>query len=222
MASVVDPVHNMNAVIHRALRRDLDRLEQVTRTDLPDDRRAALCRHVTWMLDFLHHHHVGEDEGVWPRLLSKRPDLAPLVDQMSAEHQALAAASDRLRAASDDYAADGSAEARGRLHEATVAMQEATLPHLDHEEREAIPLVVEALDEEDWAYLSKNHFRKGLSFADSGTSLMWDLDDLDPQYAAAVRRELPGPVLWLMTALFGGRYDREAATRWGALAGTRS
>jgi len=222
VASVVDPVYNMNAVIHRALRRDLGRLEQVTHADLPDEQRAALCRHVTWMLDFLHHHHVGEDEGVWPRLLAKRPDLAPLVEQMSAEHEALAAASDRLRAASDAYALDGSAEARARVHDATVAMQDATLPHLEHEEREAIPLVVEALDADDWAYLSRNHFRKGLSFSDSGTSLMWDLDDLDPRYAAAVRAEVPGPVLWLMTTLYGGRYDREAATRWGPLSGRRS
>jgi len=222
MASTVDPVHNMNAVIHRALRRDLDRLETVTRSELSDSRREALCRHVTWMLDFLHHHHVGEDEGVWPRLLAKRPDLSPLVEQMSAEHEALAAASDRLRAASDAYAVDGSTEARTRLHEATLEMQKATLPHLDHEEREAIPLVVEALDAEDWEYLSKNHFRKGLSLSDSGISLMWDLDDLDPAYAAAVRSEVPGPVLWLMTRIFGGRYDRDARTRWGELAGTRA
>lgn len=222
MATTVDPVHNMNAVIHRALRRDLERLEAVTRAELPDDRRTALCRHVTWMLDFLHHHHVGEDEGVWPRLLAKRPDLAPLVDRMTAEHEALAAASDRLRSASDAFAADGSAEARARLHDATLAMQEATLPHLEHEEREAIPLVVETFDADDWDHLSRNHFRKGLSFADSGTSLMWDLDDLEPEYAAAVRSEVPGPVLWLMTAIFGPRYDRESATRWGPLAGTRT
>jgi hemerythrin-like domain-containing protein len=222
VSTEVDPVRNMNSVIHRALRRDLDRLETVTRDGMPDAQRAALCRHVGWMLDFLHHHHVGEDDGVWPRLLAKRPDLAPLVEEMGAEHAALAAASDRLREAADAYALDGSAGTRERLHGATVAMQEATLPHLDHEEREVIPLAVETFDADDWAYLSRNHFRKGLSFTDSGMSLMWDLDDLDPAYAAAVRSELPGPVLWLMTLVFGSRYDREAATRWGPLAGTRT
>ncbi len=222
MTDRFDPVNNMNAVIHSALRRDLERLETVTRTGMPDAQRAALCRHVGWVLDFLHHHHVGEDEGVWPRLLAKRPDLAPVVDQMTTEHEALAAASDQLRAAADAYAADGSPEARARLHEATVEMQAATLPHLDHEEREVIPLAAEALDSEDWAYLSKNHFRKGLSFSDSATSLMWDLDDATPEHATAVRSEVPGPVLWLMSAIFGGRYDRAATTRWGALAGTRA
>jgi hemerythrin-like domain-containing protein len=222
VATEVDPVHNMNAVIHHALRRDLERLEEVTRSGMPERQRAALCRHVTWMLDFLHHHHVGEDDGVWPRLLAKRPDLAPLVEQMNDEHETLAAASDRLREACDAYAADGSDAARDRLHAETVAMQAASLPHLDHEEREMIPLAVEAFDADDWAYLSKNHFRKGLSFSDTGMSLMWDLDDLEPEYVTAVRSEVPAPVLWLMSALYGGRYDREAATRWGDRAGTRS
>lgn len=221
MAATVDPTDNMNAVIHRSLTRDLDRLERVTRTDVPDGQRRAVTGFVTWMLDVLHHHHVGEDEGVWPRLLAKRPDLAPLVADMEAEHERLAAASDALRAAADAWATDASPAARERVHVATVAMQEATLPHLEHEEREMIPLTVEAFDADDWAYLSKHHFRAGMSFSDAGTQLVWFLDDAEPRHAAVVRDEVPGPVLGVMTLLHGRRYDRAAAERWGALAGTR-
>ncbi|MGG5258004.1 hemerythrin domain-containing protein [Phycicoccus avicenniae] len=222
MAAPTDPHHTMNHVIHRALRRDLERLEVVTREPLDDARRAAVCAHVTWLLDFLHHHHVSEDEGVWPLLLRRRPDLAPMVEEMNAEHAVLAAGSDRLRAAAAEHAADGSDAARRRLHDAVVGMQEATLPHLEHEEAVAMVPLVESLSPSDWDDLSRNHFRKGLSFADSGTSLMWDLDDADAATAATVRSEVPGPVLWLLTRLFGGRYDRAAAVRWGPLAGTRA
>lgn len=222
MAHTVDPVDNMNSVIHRALRRDLARLETVTRADVPAPQRAAVAAHVSWMLDQLHHHHVGEDEGVWPRLLAKRPDLAPLLEEMSAEHGRLAAASDDLRAAAAAWAADGSAEARERVHASVVAMQEATLPHLEHEEREVVPLAVETFDDTDWAYLDKNHFRKGLSFTDGGLQLMWMLDDATPPSAGAMRSEVPAPALGLMRLVFGRRYDREAAQRWGGLAGTRA
>ncbi|MGB7819415.1 MAG: hemerythrin domain-containing protein [Ornithinibacter sp.] len=222
MAIPTDPDLTMNTVIHRALRRDLERLEVVTREPVPDAQRLALCRHVTWMLDILHHHHVAEDEGVWPRLVAKRPDAAPLVEQMNAEHHTLAEASDAFRAAADAWSADASDDARRRVHDAVVTLQGATIPHLDHEEREAMPVAVDAFDEADWAYLNKNYFRKGLSLADNGWSLMWFMDAVSPEYAAVVRSEIPPPVLWMMTRGFGKRYDREAAVRWGPLAGTRA
>ncbi len=222
MTAPIDADHTMNHVIHRALRRDLERLAVVTREPVPEQQRLALCRHVTWMLDQLHHHHVAEDEGVWPLLLSKRPDLAGLVDAMNTEHRGLAEASDGLRAAAQTWATDPSDSARATVHEAVVSMQAATLPHLDHEERDAMPEVVATFDTGDWAYLSKNHFRKGLSFSDAATSLMWDLDDLGPEYAAVVRSAVPAPVLWLISRAKGPRYDRDAAARWGALAGRRA
>jgi hemerythrin-like domain-containing protein len=218
----VHPTHNMNACIHRALRRDLERLDRVTAAPVPDEQRVAIGRQVPWMLDYLHHHHVGEDEGVWPRTLARRPDLQQLVDTMTTEHEALAAAADGLRAATAAWSLDGSDDRRAEMADAVGRMRDATLPHLEHEERDAMPLVVEALQPEDWEYLSRNHFRKGLSISDTGLAMMWILDDLDPEYAAVVRDEVPGPVLWVLTRIFGRRYDREAAAAWGAMAGTRA
>lgn len=218
-----DSLHvEMNTIIHHGLRRDLDRLEQVLRSPLPPEQRAAVCDHITWMLDGLHHHHVGEDEGVWPRTLAKRPDLQPLVDEMETEHQALSQASDGLRAAAATYRADDSDASREAVLAAVAHMQETTLPHLDHEEAVAMPLVLETLDDEDWAYLEKNHFRAGISMSDEAQQFMWLLDDLDLRRAAVLKSAMPRPVLWALTAVYGPRYDRAAARRWGRLAGTRA
>ena len=98
-----NPHDELNAIIHDALRRDLDRLQMVAEQPQPPQRRTAVREHGTWILDVLHHHHVGEDEGVWPRVLAKRPDLQPLVDEMETEHAALASASDTLRSTLFDY-----------------------------------------------------------------------------------------------------------------------
>lgn len=206
----------MNTIIHDALRRDLDRLEARLAEPSTDEQRTALCDHVTWMLDILHHHHVGEDDGVWPRVLTKRPDLQPLVDEMEAEHGLLAAASTGLRSAAASYRADGSEQNRQAMAAAVQRMKQATLPHLEHEERETMPLVVATLDDSDWAYLAKNHFRKGLSFSDTGLYAMWVQDGLDERRQGVLRSNIPGPVLWFLSRRFGRRYRRTTQLAWGA------
>ena len=218
-----DNAHNeMNAIIHHGLRRDLDRLEAVLAHPVPQAQREAVCDHVRWMLDQLHHHHVGEDEGVWPRTLDKRPDLQSLVDEMEAEHEALAAASDGLRHAAEGFRAEGSEAAREAVAAAVTRMRQATLPHLDHEEQVAMPLVLETLDDDDWDYLEKNHFRKGVSLPDAAVMFMWLLDDLDDRRAAIVKTQAPAPLFWVLSRIAGPRYDRDATRRWGELAGVRA
>lgn len=222
MTSPDSPHNEMNAIIHHGLRRDLDRMSTVLHDDMPTDQRLALCDHIVWMLDYLHQHHVGEDEGVWPLTLSKRPDLQPLMDEMETEHEALSASSDGLRTSANRYRTDGSDEARQALAAAVQQMKDTTLPHLDHEEQVAMPLILEALDDDDWDYLEKNYFRKDVGFSQVGPMFAWLLDDLDPRRAAVVRTQLPRPLMWFMDRRYGGRYDSAAAQRWGDLAGTRA
>jgi hypothetical protein len=62
-------------VVHSALRRDLVRLRLVLGTPAARDpqRRTAPAEHVTWMMDFLHHHHSGEDAGLYPVVVRRSP-----------------------------------------------------------------------------------------------------------------------------------------------------
>ncbi|MEZ5185495.1 MAG: hemerythrin domain-containing protein [Candidatus Nanopelagicales bacterium] len=210
-----NPHEELNTVIHDSLRRDLGRLGAAVSTPMTDERRTVLCSHATWVLDVLHHHHVGEDEGVWPLVLSKRPDLQPLMDQMETEHDELATASDRLRQALSRYAADGSEPARQAVVAAVQDMMSATLSHLEHEERETMPLVLDTLDAGDWKYLEKNHFRKGVAFGEAGMTAMWWLDGLDEDRRWVVQKTIPKPVLWFMGRRFGPRYRRNCHIAWG-------
>ena len=212
----------MNTVIHSALRRDLARLDAVLAESLPPDRRAAVCAFVPWLVRTVHHHHVGEDEGMWPRVVAKRPEAAELAAVNGAEHDAMVVASDRLVAAAAAYDTDGSDASREALRTAVSEMAGVTLPHLEHEERESVPVVVATLDDADWKYLEKNYYRKGMSMKDMGTSLMWMADDADPAGAAALHSQVPGPVMWFLGVTSGRGYDRQAALRWGSMAGRRA
>lgn len=85
-------------IVHSALRRDLQRARVVIGSPpYPDAaRRRAIADHITWMMGFLHMHHMGEDKGLWPLVRSRKPDAAPLLDDMEADHLRIAPAVDAL------------------------------------------------------------------------------------------------------------------------------
>jgi deazaflavin-dependent oxidoreductase (nitroreductase family) len=45
----------------------------------------------------LHHHHVGEDTGIFPYLADARPELAPVLERLDREHQTIAALMEELQ-----------------------------------------------------------------------------------------------------------------------------
>jgi hypothetical protein len=99
----------MNRVIHAAVRRDLDRLDdalgRMTDGDVP--RARALERAYRNLHDELHHHHVSEDTHIWPMLASVGVDRQ-LLDAMESEHSAMAEALAETGAAMATVAASGS------------------------------------------------------------------------------------------------------------------
>jgi hemerythrin-like domain-containing protein len=211
----------MNRMVHAGLRRDVARMELVAQQPLAPERRAALARRIGWLVDFLHHHHTSEDEAIWPVAMRKQPQLSGLIEAMEAEHGAMAAAAHRLRDAAEAHARDGSESSRHALVDAVEALRNTCLPHLEHEETIAVPQLVQALDDRDWAQVDKR-FRRGVGVKDLGWIAMWLLDDLDPADVQFLRRQLPGAVLTLLTWRWGRSYDLEASLAWGDLAGVRS
>jgi hypothetical protein len=59
-------------LIHRVIRREIGRLPGLFRTAGDPARAARITAHASEMLDFLHVHHTGEDELLWPAL-RRRP-----------------------------------------------------------------------------------------------------------------------------------------------------
>ncbi len=89
----------MMGIVHGALRRDLERARQVAGTaPYPTGRqREALGRHVVWLMDFLHAHHTGEDEGLWPAVRAKNPAVQPLLASLEADHRQIQPAGEAVR-----------------------------------------------------------------------------------------------------------------------------
>src|SRR6185437_13394395 len=61
--------------------------------------RAALCGHLNWMAAFLHRHHEGEDDTLYPMVTAANPAAAALVGAMAADHGAVQSALEAVESA---------------------------------------------------------------------------------------------------------------------------
>ena len=123
----------MMGIVHSALRRDLVRLRLVLGTPAAQEprRRTALAEHAIWLMDFLHHHHTGEDEGLYPLVVRRNPEAAELCERMDVDHDTITPAMDGLRDAAQRHLADpnspglGPAGSTGRARRAAGAAPHA-------------------------------------------------------------------------------------------------
>lgn len=205
----------MNRVIHGAVRRDLQRLEDALAVAADGDRgRAAeLDRAFGFLHAQLVHHHRGEDDHVFPALQSLGVDTT-LIGDMEEEHERMANALADTESAMQRYAATGSATDRDLARESVVLAREATERHLDHEERELEPLMLQHTDSAEWKAAEKKLRSQPPGVA--GRFFAWVEDGMGPlereHYAASV----PAPVRFLMGRVFGRAYHREIAPVWKA------
>lgn len=201
----------MMYVMHRAFRRDLDAFAAATASTPVADRASwrALAERWGVFSTALHHHHSGEDAGLWP-LLTERAEGAQreTLEAMEAEHAeidpiltACAAGFTRLA----DHADEG---ARAALAVRAAAARESLARHLRHEETDAIRIIQEHMTNAEWLALEEEYFAKRFTPRQLFALVPWALHELPAQTRDAIFSEPGGRahrVLWLVTR---GRFNR--------------
>lgn len=194
-------------VMHHAFRRDLTAfraaVEEAPLADLP--RWGALHRRWAFFAAALHHHHAGEDAGLWP-LLSERASMAgddeagAMLDAMQAEHAQIDPLLADCTTGFERLAWAGSETVRGALSQSIEGARDLLDRHLAHEERSAMEVVQRYLTDQDWRRVEREHFRAGVTLKQAWTVVPWSQHGLP----AAVRRKvlaaggLPFKVIWLL------------------------
>ena len=204
---------SMNKAIHGAIRRDLARFGAALGSFPPGDaaRAQQLARAWANFDDQLTHHHEGEHRVAWPAL--RRMGVDPgLLAAMDAEHDVMAAALADARAAVGALSRSPGAEEASTALAAIRALQEVTLAHLEHEEAEIEPVYLAKRDDPEMKAMGKAFAR--VSPARGGRFFTWVLDGASPEERAAVTSTVPGPVLSVLTAVFGRGYRTEVAPVW--------
>lgn len=104
------------------------------------------------VLRFLHAHHDGEDDLLFPKLLERASD-PELVARINGQHHLVDDALAVVEATLTEWSVDGSSDTGTRLVGELAVLAAATLPHLDEEEAEILPLVSEHITLEEWEEL---------------------------------------------------------------------
>jgi hemerythrin-like domain-containing protein len=181
----------MMFAIHDALRRELERIARIT-ARVDEDPRHILSTAVGWELfkKFLTAHQTSEDVKIWPvmaaPLVGRTSELA-LVADMEAEHGTIAPLLADIDAALADR--DSGPERLGGL---TDTLRTRLGAHLDHEERDALPLVDATLSPEQWQDFGAE--QRGRLVDDAARYLPWLLDDADAAKVARILAKVPEPV----------------------------
>jgi hypothetical protein len=204
---------SMNKVIHGAFRRDLDRFIGALTQFPPGDRTRAKQLATAWanLDDQLTYHHEGEHEIAWPALEAVGVSR-DLLRAMDSEHATMAAALTETRTAMAALLREPSAEHARSAHAAFGTLREVTVHHLDHEEAEIEPVYLAKRDTPEIKAMGKAFGKT--SPARGGRFLTWVLDGASPDERAAVRREVPAPVISIIGGIFGRNYRREIAPVW--------
>ncbi len=207
----------MMGVVHDALRRDLRRLDHALAdagSPLPRARREALGVHVEWMMDFLHHHHHGEDEGLWPLLRGHSADAGRLLDAMEAEHARIGPAMTAVTSAARRFRT-GTDDGRRDLLAALRDLSDVLLPHLRHEEDAAMPLVSATMTEAAWRAWDQQYNVQGKSLGRLAAEGHWLMDNLDARRYQVLLHLVPPPARLLIVKGFARRYRKACRRRWG-------
>jgi hemerythrin HHE cation binding domain-containing protein len=205
---------SMNKVIHGAVRRDLDRFV-VALDHFPsgDQARAAdLSRAWENFDEQLTYHHEGEHRIAWPALQSV--GVSPeLLTQLDAEHDTMAAALAEARTAIGALARTGGAAEASAARDAVVRLREVTSAHLDHEESEIEGVYQAKRDTPEIKAMGKAFARDG-GVSRGGRFFAWVLDGASEEERRAATSEVPGPVLAVLTGIFGRSYRKNVAPIW--------
>ncbi|MEU7747955.1 hemerythrin domain-containing protein [Nonomuraea sp. NPDC049158] len=196
-------------IVHRVLRRESRLLMELVAAVAPGDtaRAKVIADHLSVYRMGLHNHHEGEDELLWPPLLSRVDLEADIVLRMEAQHQRIAATLTRLDTTVPVWEATAGADERDTLVAALAEHRAVLLEHLDDEEATLLPLAAKHITVQEWASLD-DHMVRNTPKPILLTLFGAVLEEANPAERALVLSGLPAPVRLIWHVIGRPRYAR--------------
>ena len=203
----------MNTIIHAAFRRDLHRFDQALAVFPANSPGRAKEVTAAWdNFSFqLHHHHQDEENIFWPALRSLGADQATEGD-LEGEHAQMLLALNRANDAMSALRTTATSADAAAARQAIDSLASVLLNQLAHEERDLEPFAA-AQHHTPQIRAAQRAVRK-THRGNHGTFVAWLLDGADADAVLALRREIPRPVLFVISRVAARRYRRTIAPVW--------
>jgi hemerythrin-like domain-containing protein len=201
------------AIVHVTFRTAYAESAQLVRANpTPSPERVAfLSDHIEFGVSMLHHHHESEDELLYPLLEQRLPEQSEMLERVDHEHLAIGNALDEVRTSCTAWRAAPTAESGEVLAAALDHLSETCAPHLDHEERNVVPLAAVTLTEQEWHAVGE-HSRASIPRDKLAVAFGLLTEHLDDADAAFMKGHLPAPVRLLYPLLIDRPWQKYAAT----------
>jgi hypothetical protein len=205
----------MMGIIHDALRRDLTRAASALSREPPpgDAQRVAIAQHLQALMRFLHDHHVGEDDWLWPTMRRLNPAASDVLDHMDADHLAIAPHMEKVTGAAAAY--EKSASGRETLEHALGDLRGTLDPHLRREEDDMMPIVASTLTAAQWDAWERDYYIKTKTKKELGLEGHWLIDGRNRAVYDRVTGTVNPLLRFVLLHAFGPKYRQACATRWG-------
>lgn len=208
------PEHNtLNTVIHAALRRDLARFEAALGSFPTGSRQRADQLALAWgnFSQQLHDHHSDEEAIFWPALRALGADESTM-SELEGEHRGMLAALDSTDTTMKAFRTAPDRDAAASAWSSVTALGAVVGGHLDHEEADLEPLAAAHRGSPPMRAASRavRQAHKG----NAGVFFAWLLDGADPEARAGLHREVPAPVVFVLSRFGGRTYGRTVAPVW--------
>jgi len=115
------------------------------------ERAAVVADHLAIVDNGLHHHHVAEDEHLWPRLLDRAgAEAKPVVLAMEEQHDSIDKLLDEVRTGLAQWRGAADAARRDALASSAQRLADRLAEHLAQEEDLALPLIEQHITAAEW------------------------------------------------------------------------
>ncbi len=157
-------------VVHNMFRLGLTRMVEATATLEPAALQPSLGVYWAYYSSILDFHHHNEDDHDFPLLVSRYPDIQPLVDELGADHRQMLDVMKKIDAAVDSFQKNPDVTNRDAVNAGAIELRDLFFPHLDREDAEVLPMYAKWIPFADWDRLETKAL-KGIPKPYMGTAV---------------------------------------------------